>query len=85
MAQLAEEAVELAHAALKLRRTLSTENPTPVTNLEARTNIEEEVADVLLLLDLVGIPQDRQSTWRAQGMKLERWVKRLHSREEAQE
>lgn len=85
LAQLAEEAVELAHAALKLRRTFeptSTTNPTPVTPCEAVSAVEEEIADVLLLLDLVGFPQDKHSVVRIQHMKLARWVRRLHAAKE---
>lgn len=44
---LAEECSELAHAALKLARVLRNENPTPVKEEEARSNVEKELADVL--------------------------------------
>ena len=39
LALLAEEAAELAQAALKLRRVLDGTNPTPVTETEARRNL----------------------------------------------
>ncbi len=45
--QLAEECTELAKAALKLARIERKENPTPVTEQEARENLEEEYTDVL--------------------------------------
>lgn len=43
LAQLAEEAAELAQAALKLSRALSWRNPTPVTEYEARADLREEL------------------------------------------
>ena len=49
--QLAEEAAELAHAALKLARILRGENPTPVGEAEARERLTEEVADVMVTVD----------------------------------
>lgn len=51
LAQLAEEATELAKAALKYRRTLDDENPTPVSKDEAFKNLVEEIDDVALCLD----------------------------------
>ena len=42
LAQLAEEAAELAQAALKLRRAIDGTNPTPKTIAEARENLIEE-------------------------------------------
>jgi NTP pyrophosphatase (non-canonical NTP hydrolase) len=53
LAQLAEEAVELAHATLKLRRAYGGPNPTPVKYEEALANTQEEIADVLLLLEVL--------------------------------
>ena len=44
--QLAEEASELAQAALKLARIERGENPTPVTEDEAYKNLVEEYTDV---------------------------------------
>lgn len=44
--QLAEEASELAQAALKLARIKRRENPTPVTTGEALKNLVEEYTDV---------------------------------------
>ena len=53
LCQLAEEATELAHAALKLRRVYDGSNPTPTTDAEAIGNLHEEIADVKLLLKLL--------------------------------
>ena len=44
--QMAEEAAELAQAALKLARVLRAENPTPVTLEEAKMNLTAEFTDV---------------------------------------
>lgn len=49
--QLAEECAELAQAALKVIRTRHGE--TPVTPEEAREKLLEEIADVMVMLDLV--------------------------------
>lgn len=71
--QLAEEASELAHAALKLARTTRNENPTPITEVEAYVNLTEEFTDVLLVaeqLELNSVPRIKE-------LKLERWMVRL--------
>ena len=47
LCQIAEEAAELAKAALKLRRAITQTNPTPVTVDEAVENIIEEYADTI--------------------------------------
>lgn len=44
--QLAEELTEAAHAALKLARILRGDNPTPVTEEQARESLREEFSDV---------------------------------------
>ena len=77
MAGLAEEATELAHAALKLRRVYDGTNPTPVTEREAVANLIEEVGDVLLCLEVLGLPAVSEDYQKAMDAKLERWVKRL--------
>lgn len=46
LAQLAEEASELAQAALKLRRALDGTNPTPKDIEECEMNLLEELADI---------------------------------------
>lgn len=47
LCSIAEEASELAKAALKLRRAMTGTNPTPVTEVEAMNNLYEEYGDVL--------------------------------------
>lgn len=52
---LAEESSELAHASLKLARILRGENPTPVSQEEGFKNLEEEAADVILVIKALGL------------------------------
>lgn len=81
LAQLAEEAIELAHAALKMRRALGRTNPTPLSSVEALARLKEEVADVLLLLEVLGIDGNPEEYERIKDYKLQRWVDRLQSAE----
>jgi len=53
LGQVAEEADELGQAALKLQRILMDENPTPVTEPEAKTALIEEIADVFCCLEAI--------------------------------
>lgn len=82
MTQLAEEASELAQAALKFRRTLSNSNPTPVTRREAEKKLLEEIADVKLCLHVAGFEAVRHkiSVNRTITAKADRWLKRLMER-----
>lgn len=81
--QLAEEAAELAQAALKLARIQRKENPTPAQEPEARRALDEEFADVLLCGYYVGlrtIPQtDRVLNYVVS--KERRWRERLERKE----
>ena len=76
LAQLAEEAAELAQAALKLRRTLDGTNPTPVSEAEAGAALVEELSDVFLCCELLNV---RPSYYTMQN-KLSRWRKRLEEK-----
>ena len=51
--QLGEECCELGQAALKLARKYRDENPTPKTESECLDNLAEEIADVMLCIDLL--------------------------------
>ncbi len=51
--QLAEEAVELAQAALKMARIRRSESPTETSESEARGALREEIADVLTCIDVI--------------------------------
>jgi hypothetical protein len=70
--QLAEEAAELSQAALKLIRAEGlSNNTTPITAGQARTALQEEFSDVLIvaeLLELIDCQNDK---------KLQRWAERL--------
>ena len=76
LAQLAEEAAELSQAALKLRRVLDGQNPTPVGYQQAVKNFNEEVADVQLCIDLIGFV-DNDTIKETYAGKMERWITRL--------
>lgn len=80
--QLAEEAAELAQAALKMIRASSHENPTPVTPEEAYRNIIEECADISLCLIALGYDteKDRLLVERTMRVKQQRWVERIKER-----
>lgn len=80
LAQLAEEAAELAQAALKLRRVLDGWNPTPVTEQEARQNLLEEYTDVVhcaMELGLLKNPYliaEKHDRWRQRlGLEPDGW------------
>lgn len=71
LAQLAEEAAELAQAALKLRRVVDGRNPTPVTEQEARQNLMEEYTDVVHCALELGVIEnlhlivEKRARWKA--------------------
>ena len=80
LAQLEEEAAELAQAALKVRRTLSNSNPTPVKRHEAEKLLLEEIADVNPCLHVCDYEKvrDKIEVNRIISSKADRWVKRLY-------
>lgn len=71
--QLAEEASELAQAALKLSRIHRDENPTPISRFEAVDNLKEEFTDLLLVSDILGLTPDEA----LKEEKAYRWAGRL--------
>ena len=79
LAQLAEEAAELAQAALKMRRVMDGANPTPVTFQEAHDNILEEICDVETCVAalLYNTPTAVKVRADLRAKKLERWAERL--------
>ena len=77
LCQLAEEASELAQAALKLRRAEDGTNPTPVTQEQAESELLQEIADVLNILDVLDIGYTDLRFDYANEKKLKRWVERL--------
>ena len=72
--QMAEEASELAQAALKFIRAAEySNNPTPITLQEAQVSLDEELHDVLAVASLFGIinyDDDENPKWK-------RWAERL--------
>lgn len=84
LCQLAEEAAELSQSALKLRRAYNQENPTPVTRKAAYENLLEEMADVSLVLTVLGLDTGlvRMEINRTMTEKRERWVGRLDGKKE---
>lgn len=88
LAQLAEEASELAQAALKLRRALDGTNPTPKDIEECEMNLLEELADVkvaftVYLADSKPCIKARVSEEinKTAEIKLDRWLSRLEAKE----
>lgn len=80
LAQLAEESVELAHAALKARRALGVAgNPTPVRLSEALGSLREEIADVQLCLRVLGYDPADPDCKKIMSAKLTRWATRLQA------
>lgn len=83
LCQLAEEASELAQAALKLKRAMEGTNPTPRSVEECVANVDEEIADVSLLILQLGYNQPEHviTQLRIAEQKEERWLKRLEEAE----
>lgn len=79
LAGLAEEAAELAHAALKLRRVFDGRNPTPVGEDVAMENLYEEIADVQLYMSMLEL--NGMDIARIMDGKRKRWEKRLQDSE----
>ena len=75
--QLAEEAAELAHAALKLSRILRGESPTPVSEAEAHEALVREIADVMVCVDAVTDTRMLRDIGTYCTAKKDRWEQRL--------
>ena len=81
---LAEEAAELNQAALKMIRAYrmgGAVNPTPVTAKEALENLVEEVADVELAVETLGLYVNRGRIEEIKEEKRSRWIERLKGAE----
>lgn len=82
LAGMAEEAGELVQAALKLRRALTGNNPTPINATEAYGNLIEELADVFLYADVM------EADWiqiiGMAGEKRDRWIGRLDEKKSSE-
>ena len=74
--QIAEEGAELSKAALKVVRAM--EGDTPVPEAEARKNLIEEMADVLLCIQVKTTePEDNEIRW-IKAQKYKRWRDRIN-------
>lgn len=83
LTQLAEECAELSKAALKLRRVYNGNNPTPVRRPEAYDNVIEEIADVMLCIDVLGMNDfdHFKKITKIMETKTLRWQQRLKARQ----
>lgn len=81
--QLAEESAELSQAALKLIRAKKmSQNPTPISEDEALASLKEEANDVLIILEILGLADQRAvHDWR----KLVRWAERIEEKRKENE
>ncbi len=71
--QLAEECAELSKAALKMARILRKENPTPLTEEQVYENFIEEITDIQVALDVLGVEADKDLMLK----KSKRWSDRV--------
>lgn len=71
--QFAEECVELAHCAQKQARLLRGENPTTADMVTLVKDMDEELADVFVCIDVLGLSPNRA----LMDAKLQRWNKRI--------
>ena len=81
---LAEEASELAQAALKLRRVYDQTSPTTVPYEAAIGNLHEEIADVMTCVRALELDEAWHKKLQDQisEEKLRRWAKRIAERPE---
>lgn len=78
--QLAEEAAEVSQAALKLIRTMpNSENPTPVTFNEACENLTDELYDVVIAADILGLTLSTKQI-PDNHPKVVRWAERIRAK-----
>ena len=76
--QLAEESAELSQAALKLiRASGASENRTNISVSKAEKNLIEEIRDVLMSIDLLGLGFEDLVKKNEGYFKWQRWFERL--------
>ncbi|MBR5588588.1 MAG: hypothetical protein IKW41_00340 [Phascolarctobacterium sp.] len=81
--QLAEEAAEVSQAALKLIRTMpNSENPMPVTFNEACGKLTDELYDIVIAADILGLTLSTKQI-SDNHPKIVRWAERLRAKEVA--
>lgn len=73
--QLAEEASELSQAALKMQRLFMPMNKPRKTYAECVDNVYEEIADILVCLDVLGISHSADEINRIRREKEQRWAR----------
>lgn len=94
LCQLAEEASELAQAALKLRRAITGTNPTPVSADGANHTLNEEIVDVavaveawfksvIIGIDEIGTDDIKSALGTFADIKIARWAERLKEKEDS--
>lgn len=94
LCQLAEEAAELAQAALKLRRAITGTNPTPVSADCAKHALNEEIVDIAVAteawfesevsgIDGVETNDITSALGTFANVKIARWAQRLKEKEDA--
>lgn len=87
LCQIAEEASELAQAALKRRRAITQTNPTPTTPEAAMADIIEEYGDVMNAMEAYLFKNGLCDSTILKGfprLKLVRWAKRIKEKLEDQ-
>lgn len=78
LCQLAEEASELSQAALKLVRAIDGINPTPISKQEALERLLEEISDVKVCINCIGLlHSDFEQIDKTSNQKIVRWARRL--------
>jgi hypothetical protein len=93
LCQLAEEAAELAQAALKLRRAITGTNPTPVSVDDADHALNEEIVDIAVATEawfesevggIDGVETDDiiSALGTFADIKIARWAQRLKEKED---
>lgn len=85
--QIAEEAAELAQAALKLRRAITQTNPTPVTVEKAKDDFTEEYGDTVVACVAYFIKHDLidrkyVDVLEQSNTKYSRWAQRIKEKKE---
>lgn len=90
LCQLAEEAAELAQAALELRRVITGTNPTPVSENDVKHTLNEEIVDVavaveawfksvIIGIDEIGTDDIKSVLGTFADIKIARWAERLRA------
>lgn len=73
--QLAEECIEMAHACHKMSRYIRETNPTPLTEDEIYSQLDEELTDIYVCLDALSVRPEINEELAV--TKAERWANRI--------